>query len=84
MSIWPPTAAPLPGCALAAHVRDEHGWTIYTSEYEDYTTLSAKQQAAHENEQRELLYTCDAFHRPHPHHGPVPGGAEPDGEDGPR
>jgi hypothetical protein len=51
--------------ALAAHVRDDHGWTIYTSEYEDYTTLSAMHQVAHENEQREPLCTCGAFHHPH-------------------
>jgi hypothetical protein len=38
--------------------------------------------AAHEAEQRELLCTCIAFHRPHPHYGPVPAGAEPAGDGG--
>jgi hypothetical protein len=38
--------------------------------------------AAHEAEQREVLCTCNAFHRPHPHHGhgPAPDGAEPAGD----
>ena len=31
-------------------------------------------------EQGEPLCTCNAFHRPHPHHGPVAAGAEPAGD----
>ena len=36
--------------------------------------------AAHEAGQRELLCTCNAFHRPHPHHGPASARAEQAGD----
>ena len=65
--------------ALAGHLRDDHGKTLYTSPYEDHAAHSAMHAAAHEAEQREPLCTCNAFHRPHPHHGPVSAGAEPAG-----
>ena len=63
--------------ALAAHLRDDHGKTPYTSPYEDHAAHSAMHAAAHEAEQREPLCTCNAFHRPHPHHGPASAGPEP-------
>ena len=59
--------------ALADHLRDDHGKTLFTSPYEeDHGVHSAMHTAAHDAEQREPLCTCSAFHRPHPHHGPAP------------
>ncbi len=69
--------------ALAAHLRDDHGKTLYSSPYENHAAHSAMHAAAHEAEQRELLRTCNAFHRPHPHHSSVPAGVEPAGDGGP-
>jgi len=69
--------------ALAVHLRDDHGKTLFTSPFEeDHAVHSAMHAAAHEAEPREPLCTCKAFHRPHPHHGPAASaGAEP-GVDG--
>ena len=39
--------------ALAGHMRDDHGWTIFTSESDDYQALSAMHQVAHQNQQHE-------------------------------
>lgn len=66
--------------ALADHLRDEHGKTLYTSPYEEeHAVHSAMHAAAHEAGQREPLCTCSAFHRPHPHHSPAASaGAEPE------
>ena len=66
--------------ALADHLRDDHGKTIYSSPYEDHAAHGAMHAAAHEAQQREPLCTCNAFHRPHPHHGPASAGAEPAGD----
>ena len=65
--------------ALVGHQRDDHGKALYTSPYEDHAAHSAM-HAARQAEQRELLCTCNAFHRPHPHHGPAAVGAEPAGD----
>lgn len=69
--------------ALAAHLRNDHGirQAIYRRLVEDHAVHSAMHAVAHQAEQGELLCTCNAFHRPHPHHGPVPPGAEPAGGD---
>jgi hypothetical protein len=66
--------------ALAGHLRDDHGKSLCTSPSEDHAAHSAMHAAAHETEQREPLCTCNAFHRPHPYHGPVPTRAEPAGD----
>ena len=57
--------------ALAGHyLRDDHGKTLFTSPHEDHRRAQRDAHAAaHEAEQREPLCTCNAFHRPHPHHG---------------
>lgn len=76
LASYPCTAAD--SRALAAHLRDDHGKTLYTSPFEeDHAVHSAMRAAAHDAEQRELLCACSAFHRPHPHHGPASAGAEP-------
>jgi hypothetical protein len=69
--------------ALTGHLRDDHGKTLYTSPYEDHAARSAMHAAAHAAEQHELPCTCNAFHRPHPHHGPIPAGVEPAGDGSP-
>jgi hypothetical protein len=66
--------------ALAAHLREDHGKTLHTSPYEDHAAHSAMHAAAHNAERCEPLCTCNAFHRPHPHHGPVPASAAPSGD----
>jgi hypothetical protein len=57
--------------ALAAHLRNDHGirQAIYRRLIEDHAVHSAMHAVAHQAEQGELLCTCNAFHRPHPHHG---------------
>jgi hypothetical protein len=79
LASYPCTAAGSRG--LADHLRDDHGKTLFTSPFEeDHAVHSAMHAAAHEAEQREPLCTCNAFHRPHPHHGPARAGAESAGD----
>jgi hypothetical protein len=67
--------------ALADHLRDDHGKTLYTGPYEeDHAVHSAMHAAAHEAGQGEPLCICNAFHRPHPHHGPAPAGPARDSD----
>lgn len=67
--------------ALADHLRDDHGKTLYTSPYEeDHAVDSAMHAAAHEAGQGEPLCTCNAFHRPHLHHGPASAGPAGDAD----
>ena len=66
--------------ALATHLRDDHGKTLYTSPYEDHAAHSAMHAAAHETGQGEPPPARNAAGRPHPACGLVPAGAEPAGD----
>lgn len=43
---------------MTAHLRGEHGWTIFEYEADDMTTLKAMHRCAHENEAAEQHTNC--------------------------